>query len=128
MKYGLAALAGVVVTGAIAAGAYFLTRPSTVDLGQMTIGVNHMEIIGPPSDAASPQLIDVKSSNPSVATAVAYRVAQIQLVGVAPGKTDVEFYDVANRILYKKLVWVETNAPSTGSGDFTAAVTSPAGG
>lgn len=109
---------GILGVGAVAAAAYFMSGPTTVDLGQIVIGVNHMEIIGPPAEARNAQMIDVKSSNPSVATAVAFRVAQIQLVGVAPGKTDVEFFDVKNRVLYKKLVWVEMNAPSNGGAGY----------
>lgn len=104
--------------GMVAAGSYLMSGPTTVDLGQVVIGVRHMEMIGPPADVQNAQLIDVKSSNPSVATAAAFRVGQVQLVGVASGKTDVEFFDVTNRVLYKTLVWVETNAPSNGGAGF----------
>src|SRR5688572_16811898 len=111
MKPIVTGVAGLAAVGVLAAGAYLMSGPTTVDLGQMVIGVHHVEMINVPGGEQFPQVIDVKSSNPSVATATAYGVGQVQVAGVAPGKTDVEFFDAATRVLYKKLVWVETNVP-----------------
>src|SRR5687768_8803724 len=114
MRSVIIGIVGLAIMGS-ATAAYFMSGPTTVDLGQIVIGVHHTEIIEP-TNAKNPNLIDVKSGNPSVATAVAYRVGQVQIVGVAPGKTEVEFFDATNRVLYKKLVWVERNAPGGGGG------------
>jgi hypothetical protein len=61
---------------------------------------------------ATPTIINVKSSNPSVATATVYRVSQVQIVAVAPGRTDVEFFDTTQGVLYRVSVWVEKPNPT----------------
>src|ERR1700676_2601459 len=54
-----------------------------------------------------PDIHNVKSSNASVATATVYRVSQVQIVAVAPGRTDIEYVDAISGITYHVPVWVQ---------------------
>src|SRR5207244_9844550 len=86
----------------------------TIELPQIVLEAKHTEYVFT-ENPDTPEIINVKSSNPSVARAEAYRVNRVQLVAVAPGKTTVEFFDKAERKLYRVLVWV-TEANGTGGG------------
>jgi hypothetical protein len=86
----------------------------TVELPQIVLEAKHTEYVST-QNPNNPEIINVKSSNPSVATAEAYRVNRVQIVAVAPGKTTIEFFDNAERKLYKALVWV-TGPNRTGGG------------
>src|SRR5687768_5981836 len=116
MKLLIRLLAGITGAGVLVMGSYPANAQNTVDLPQMVIAAKRTEIITPPAGTSTPSIIDIKSSNPRVATAHLYRANQIQIVAVAPGKTTVEFFDVANRILYRKLVWVEKENATGGGG------------
>ncbi len=85
---------------------------STVTLTQLVLEMKHTEYVSTPN-TGTPDIIQVTSSNPSVATAQKYRTAQVQIVAVAPGKTEVEFLD--GGIRYRLPVWVQA-ANATGGG------------
>jgi hypothetical protein len=89
-----------------------VSAQNTVTLNQLVLEVKHTEYISTPN-TGTPNIIQVKSSNPGVATASKYRTAQVQIVAVAPGSTEVEFLD--SGILYRLRVWVQA-ANSTGGG------------
>lgn len=87
---------------------------TTVDLPQLVLEAKHTEYVQT-RNPGTPNIINVKSSNPSVAKADVYRVDRVQIIAVAPGSTNVEFFDAAQRVLYKILIWV-TAPNSTGGG------------
>jgi putative type II/III system pilus formation protein len=87
----------------------------TVQLPQLVLEAKHTEYVET-QNPGTPNIVDVKTSNPSVATAVAYRAKQVQIVAVAPGKTTVEFFDTTQRVLYKVPVWVTAPNPTGGGG------------
>ena len=87
----------------------------TIELPQIVLEVKHTEYVQTQNPGA-PQIMKVKSSNPSVATALVYRVTRVQIVAVAPGKTTVEFWDNQAKVLYRQPVWVEAANASGGGG------------
>lgn len=99
----------VFLVGAVPASAQV-----TIDLPQMVLEAKHTEYVDT-KNPGTPEIIDVKSSNPSVATAQVYRVSHVQIVALAPGKTTVEFFDSAEHKLYRVQVWV-TESNGTGGG------------
>lgn len=86
-----------------------------VELPQLVLEAKHTEYVET-QNLGTPNIINVKSSNPSVARAEAYRVTKVQIVAVAPGSTSVEFFDTKQRKLYKVLVWVTAPNASGGGG------------
>lgn len=107
---------GILGAGVLAGGIHAVNAQKTFDLPQIVITPKRMEIITAPTGASTARLTGIKSSNPGVATAQLYRANQIQIVAIAPGKTTVEFFDAANRVIYKTLVWVEDANASSGGG------------
>src|SRR5947207_7104547 len=87
----------------------------TVELPQIVLEAKHTEYVYT-KNPDTPEIINVRSTNPSVATAQVYRVNRVQIVAVAPGKTTVEFFDNVERKLYRVLVWVTAPNPSGGGG------------
>ena len=87
---------------------------TTVQLPEMVIEVKHTEYAFT-QNTGTPSIAQVKSSNPSVATAAPYRTDRVQIVAVAPGRTTVEFFDQAERKQYVQPVWV-TAVNATGGG------------
>jgi hypothetical protein len=86
-----------------------------VNLPRMVLVAQHTEYVST-QNPNTPRIIDVKTSNPGVATALVYRVSQVQITAVAQGRTDVEFFDAAQRILYRVTVWVEDPNATGGGG------------
>ena len=97
------------------AGPRSISAQSVVNLPQVVLEPKHTEYVYT-QNPNTPNIINVKSSNPSVATARTYRVDRVQIVGVALGRTDVEFFDTTQRILYRVSVWVEKSNPTGGGG------------
>jgi hypothetical protein len=91
-----------------------VSAQTIVDLPKLVIQPKHTEYAST-RNPGTPDIVGVRSSNPSVATAELYRVSRVQIVGVAPGRTDIEFFDNAQRVLYHLPVWVE-NANASGGG------------
>jgi Pilus formation protein N terminal region len=95
--------------------AFAAESQNVVTLPQLVIQRQRTEYVST-ENAGTPNIIDVKSSNPSVATATVYRVSQVQIVAKARGKTDVEFFDASQRVLYRVAVWVEDAKAGAGGG------------
>lgn len=90
---------------------------NVVSLPQLVLAPQHTEYVST-QNPSTPNIINVKSSNPSVATATVYRVSRVQIVAVAPGKTEVEFFDTNQRVLYQVTVWVEKPKEAGGGAGF----------
>jgi len=87
----------------------------TVALPRIVLEPRHTQYVSPPN--TTPTIIRVKSNNPGVATARAYaNDDQVQIVGVGPGRTTVEFFDDAAKVLYTVPVWVEAPNATGGGG------------
>ena len=111
-QYGRPVL-GILLLMFFSIGVVSVNAQTTVTLTQLVLEVKHTEYVSTPNKG-TPDIIQVRSSNPSVATAQKYRTAQVQIVAVAPGKTDVEFFD--GGILYRVPVWVQAANPTGGGG------------
>ena len=98
----------------LSAGSLPLDAQTTVQLPKLVLETRHTEYVAT-QNPGTPAIVNVRSSNPSVATAAVYRVSSVQIVAVAPGSTDVEFFDTAERKLYKLQVFV-TAPNATGGG------------
>jgi hypothetical protein len=95
----------------------------TIELPQLVLEAKHTEYVYT-NNPDTPEIINVSSSNPSVATAEVYRVKGVQIVAMAPGKTTVEFFDKAEHKLYRVLVWVtEPNATGGGGSGYNPRLT-----
>src|SRR4051812_28118015 len=88
---------------AVAAHAQSFGNP--VVLPQVELEVKRMELI-PSAPLQDAIITQVHSGNESVARAYPYRNAQVQVVAVAPGRADVEFWDSESRTAYRVPVWV----------------------
>lgn len=97
------------------AGPRSVSAQNVVNLPQLVLEPEHTEYVYT-QNPDTPNIVDVKSSNPSVATATTYRVNRVQIVALALGRTDVEFFDTTQRILYRVSVWVEKSNPTGGGG------------
>src|SRR5258708_7640940 len=82
-----------------------VSAQNVVNLPQLVLEPKHTEYVYT-RNANTPNIIEVKSSNPSVATARTYRINRVKIVALALGRTDVEFFDTTQRILYRISVWV----------------------
>ncbi|MDQ2977381.1 MAG: pilus assembly protein N-terminal domain-containing protein, partial [Acidobacteriota bacterium] len=96
-------------TGVVSANAQ-----NTVTLAKRVLEVKHTDYVV--TENATPSITEVKSSNPSVATARAYGTDQVQIVAVALGKTTVTFFDNNAGVRYQVPVWVEAANASGGGG------------
>jgi hypothetical protein len=91
------------------------TGQVTVSLPQRVLEAKHTDYVLT-QNPGTPNIVNVKSSNPSVATADVYRVKSVQIIAVAPGKTTVEFFDTVEGKLYQVPVWVTAPNESGGGG------------
>jgi hypothetical protein len=106
-------LAAVFLT--LIVGPSFSAAQNVVTLPQLVLEPNHTEYVYT-QNPNTPNIVDVKSTNPSVAKAAAYRTDRVQIVAVGLGKTDVEFFDTTQRVLYRVSVWVEKSNATGGGG------------
>lgn len=92
-----------------------LAQAPPIELPQIVLTAKHRETVTPPGATPTTRLTAVRSSNTSVATAQPFRNNQVEIVAVAPGKTNVEFFDGARGQKYIQPVWVQA-ANATGGG------------
>lgn len=116
MRRTLKNIVGIVIIGSAAQVATVSGQPAPVVLTQMVLTAGHRETISVPGSNSTTQLIGVRSGNQSVATARGYRANQIEVVAVAPGKTNIEFMDSSTGKRYVQSVWVEAANPTGGGG------------
>lgn len=88
---------------------------TTVQLPQVVIEEKRMELVSPTVGPAAAELSQARSSNTGVARVNVYRVNQVQVVAVGPGRSNVSFYDAIANVTYQLPVWVQA-ANSTGGG------------
>lgn len=112
-KFGL--VAGLAVLGAIVA-AEFAFGQTVVPIPQVVIEQGQTRIVSPLTKPDSAAIGTAVSSNPSVARVAVYRVKQIQVIAVAPGKTDITFFDSTSRVTYRLPVWVQAPNATGGGG------------
>jgi hypothetical protein len=105
----------LLLTSIILLAGSIIAQPQPIQLQNIVLTAKHSEIINVPGAGPTSQIIRVRSGNPGVATAQLYRTSQIQVVAVAPGKTNVEFFNNTTKQMFVQPVWVEA-ANATGGG------------
>jgi hypothetical protein len=87
------------------AGATHAQAANPVTLRPVKIEVKRMELI-PSAPLRGAVISRVHSDNETIAKAYPYRNAQVQVVAVGPGRTQVDFWDSTSRTTYQLPVWV----------------------